>query len=92
LGDFLKARADTLSGGEKQRVALARAMMLEPDVLLADEPTGALDETNSADVIGLFKSYAAAGKSVIMVTHSSRYASMADRLYQLEGGLLHEVA
>jgi putative ABC transport system ATP-binding protein len=89
IAQLLLKRADVLSGGEKQRVALARAMILKPDLILADEPTGALDEMNSASVMQLFRAYAQTGKCVIMVTHSRAYASLADTRYRLEGGAVY---
>jgi putative ABC transport system ATP-binding protein len=75
-----------LSGGEKQRVAIARAMALEPGIVLADEPTAALDTGTGRDVMGLLAAYARAGRAVMVVTHDVRLESLADRVVRLEDG------
>lgn len=90
LSELLNKRSDELSGGEKQRVAIARAIVLQPDLIIADEPTGALDEKNALLVLDLFRKYSRNGKSVIMVTHNRSYAANADRQYTLMNGALHE--
>ena len=69
-----------LSGGEQQRVALARALANEPSVLLADEPTGNLDSSNTRDVLRLLRRAHAGGQAILMVTHDARVASLADRV------------
>lgn len=76
-----------LSGGEQQRVAIARAMVTDPDILLADEPTGNLDNDNSSRIISLMQSIAHdAGKCVIIVTHSAEIAAQADAEYRMSDG------
>ncbi len=86
----LTARSDhppsELSTGERQRVALARAFLHKPAVLLADEPTGNLDENNAATVIGYLRQFAKDGGAVLVVTHDSKM--QADEKYHLEGGVL----
>jgi putative ABC transport system ATP-binding protein len=92
----LKDRLDTfperLSGGEQQRVAIARALVHDPLLVLADEPTGNLDEENGAQVLALLdKLTRQAGKNLIMVTHSSENAIYADRKFELHAGCLVEI-
>jgi putative ABC transport system ATP-binding protein len=80
---------DKLSGGEQQRVAIARALISDPMVVLADEPTGNLDEANGQSVLSLLDRLTRqAGKNLIMVTHSPESAALADRVYQLHNGAL----
>jgi putative ABC transport system ATP-binding protein len=86
LADRGAARPEALSGGEQQRVALARALVGEPDVLLADEPTGALDTTTSAEVLALLRAAVDAGRSVVVVTHADDVAAAADRVVELRDG------
>lgn len=80
--------AGTLSGGEQQRVAIARTMSYNPDIVLADEPTGALDEANSVMVMKLLRGMAAEGKIVIVVTHDAGVAKKCDVVYRLSEGQL----
>ena len=84
-------KIDFLSGGEKQRIAIARAMMLKPKIILADEPTGALDEANADIVIGAFRQYVEEGNSVIMVTHDGELAAKTDRKLRIKEGIIYEV-
>ncbi|MEX2216388.1 MAG: ABC transporter ATP-binding protein [Phycisphaeraceae bacterium] len=88
LQDRLKHRPNSLSGGERQRVAIARALVNQPDVLLADEPTGNLDAKTGAQILDVFKQIHARGQSIVMVTHDTRVADMADRKVLLESGRL----
>jgi len=76
----------TLSGGQQQRVAVARALANEPSVLLADEPTGNLDKRNSELVADIFDQLAAAGQSIVIVTHDQTLAHRANRLISMEDG------
>jgi len=80
-----------LSGGEQQRVAIARALANSPDVILADEPTAALDSQRAKQVMELFAKIAHQQNSgVIVVTHDHRYLDIFDRIYEMEDGVLHE--
>lgn len=92
LADRLDTFPERLSGGEQQRVAIARALVHDPLVVLADEPTGNLDEETGAQVLALLdKLTRQAGKNLIMVTHSKENAVYADRIFELQGGCLIEI-
>lgn len=86
LADRIHHRPDELSGGEQQRVAIARALVNRPSVLLADEPTGALDSKTGAEILDLIDDLHAKGLTVIMVTHDPRVAQRAQRLIILRDG------
>ena len=90
LGLTAKANAAParLSGGEQQRVALARALANEPSLLLADEPTGNLDSSNTRDVLRLLQRTHDRGQAILLVTHDARVASMADRVISLFDGMV----
>lgn len=97
LGDRLDFLPSQLSGGQKQRVAIARAMINGPKILLADEPTGALDQTSGRQIMDLFRQLNREGTTVIMITHDRDVAGHADRILnivdgRLRGGLLSEKA
>ena len=79
-----------LSGGEKQRVAIVRAIINNPDILLADEPTGNLDAESEKNVMSILKNISNSGKCVIMVTHNTDLIKYADKVYNLENGVLNE--
>ncbi|MGH3190225.1 MAG: ABC transporter ATP-binding protein [Streptosporangiaceae bacterium] len=81
-----------LSGGEQQRVALARALANEPSLLLADEPTGNLDSSNTRDVLRLLRRAHDGGQAILMVTHDGRVASLADRVINLFDGMVADDA
>lgn len=84
-------RPSALSGGERQRTAVARALVTSPDIVFADEPTGALDEKSAAEVEEmLLDAVRKGGHSMLLVTHNPDFASRADRMLTLSGGILHE--
>jgi putative ABC transport system ATP-binding protein len=86
LGQRLHHRPDQLSGGQMQRVAIARALVMQPALLLADEPTGNLDSRSAGDVLGLIEEVHAQGQTVILVTHDSEVAARAQRRVHLRDG------
>jgi putative ABC transport system ATP-binding protein len=93
LGDRLEHLPSQLSGGEQQRVALARALINHPKLILADEPTGNLDEANEQIVLDLLRELHRAGHTILLVTHSPEIGRMADRRIELaHGRLMHIVA
>lgn len=77
-----------LSGGQRQRVALARAIVNSPETILADEPTGALDEANGLRVFEHLRELAAAGRTVVMVTHNMTLADRCDAIHEIRDGIL----
>jgi putative ABC transport system ATP-binding protein len=86
LGDRLDHLPSELSGGQKQRVAIARALVQEPDLLLADEPTGNLDSRSSDEILGLFDALHRQGKTIVMVTHEPDVGARAQRIVRLRDG------
>lgn len=90
IADLSGRKAIDLSGGEKQRVALARAVAQQPDIIFADEPTGALDSKTSRTILELFRRLAQSGISILMVTHDIFAASQADRVVILRDGAIQE--
>ena len=89
LGDRLNHKPNALSGGEKQRVAAARALMMAPDIILADEPTGSLDTQNKQELsellLKLRKEY---GQTILLVTHDKELAGIADRIIEIKDGII----
>jgi len=80
---------DNLSGGQKQRIAIARALVNRPPLVLADEPTAALDKQSGRDVVEIMQSLAKnQGTTILLVTHDNRILDIADRIIQMEDGLL----
>lgn len=90
LADRVSFKPTQLSGGQKQRVAIARAMAADPKILLADEPTGALDSKSGLQVMELFDTLHKQGVTIIMITHSDEIASYADRVVKIIDGELYE--
>ncbi len=88
LGDRLDHRPDELSGGQKQRVAVARSMINDPDIILADEPTGNLDRNTGAQVLDVFGQFATEDVAVVTVTHDEQVTEYADRTIGLVDGIL----
>jgi putative ABC transport system ATP-binding protein len=86
LGDRLRHEPNQLSGGQQQRVAIARAIVTEPVLLLADEPTGALDSQSTSEVLGLFDALNAEGRTVVVVTHEDEVARHARRVVRMRDG------
>ena len=90
LGDRMDHHPSQLSGGQQQRVAIARALAGEPSILLADEPTGALDSQTSADVMGIFDELNKSGITIILVTHEDEVGAHAKRRLWFRDGLIVE--
>ena len=82
----IKKKPTQLSGGQKQRVAIARALINNPDIIIADEPTGALDTSTTMQILKILKEIADSGKLVIMVTHSEKVASISSRVVEISDG------
>ncbi len=92
ITDLLEKYPFEVSGGQKQRAAVARAIITRPELLLADEPTGALDSRSTADLLGTFASIHEAGQTIVMVTHSTKAAAHADRvLFIKDGEIYHQI-
>lgn len=91
LAPLLSQRVNTLSGGEKQRVAIARALILDPCLILADEPTGNLDPKNRDLIMQLLRREHEKGRGVILITHDMEVARSADTIYLLQDGILQTV-
>lgn len=88
LGDRIEHRPGELSGGQQQRVAIARALVGVPSLVLADEPTGALDSTSAIDVMSLLDELHRAGRTLVVITHDPDVASAAERSIRVRDGLL----
>ncbi|MTB63889.1 ATP-binding cassette domain-containing protein [Streptococcus sp. zg-86] len=92
IEDLLNKRPFELSGGQKQRIAIARSLITQPQLILADEPTAALDYRNSEDLLTLFEEINTAGQTILMVTHSANAASHARRvLFIKDGRIFHQL-
>jgi len=90
IEDKAKAYPAELSGGQQQRVAIARAIVKKPDIILADEPTGALDEQTSKDVMSILKGLNESGKTIIVVTHDMKVAENCKRIIHIKDGVVDE--
>jgi putative ABC transport system ATP-binding protein len=90
LSDRIRHRPTELSGGQRQRVAIARALVTEPQIILADEPTGALDQTTGESILELFRRINERGTTVIVVTHDASVAARSSRLITLLDGRIQE--
>jgi len=92
LSDRMEHKPSELSGGQKQRVAIARALITKPGILLADEPTGALDSKTGVEIMGLFDELHREGNTIILITHEQEIANYAHRNIYLKDGLIHSDA
>ena len=91
LGDRLDHRPNQLSGGQKQRVAIARALATDPDILLADEPTGNLDSKTGKEILGLFQELHEEGRTILMVTHEEDVAEHCEKIVRVRDGEVERV-
>ena len=92
IADLLKKYPYEVSGGQKQRAAVARALITNPKIILADEPTGALDSKSSDELLDLFSRVNQMGQTILMVTHSTKAASHASRVMFIKDGIIfHQI-
>lgn len=92
IPDFQKRKVRELSGGEMQRVAIARALITDPEIILADEPTGSLDSATSRGIMELLLRLHRAGKTILLVTHDEEVAGYCERIWHLKDGRMTETA
>lgn len=88
----LKHLPSELSGGQRQRVAIARALLTQPDIILADEPTGNLDKAAADDIMELLRRLSQSGITILLVTHNEAYAALCSRVFRMTDGVLQEEA
>ena len=88
IKDRLQHKPNELSGGQQQRVAIARALVTNPKVIMADEPTGALDEATGIQIVEILKELNQEGKTILLITHDSDLAKMANRKIVLSDGMI----
>lgn len=89
LDKHLNKRPSQLSGGQQQRVAIARALINNPEIILADEPTGALDSSTSKEIIGILKELNKNGKTIIIITHDSNVATNCKKIINIKDGMIY---
>jgi len=90
LSNRVDHRPTELSGGQQQRVAIARALVTDPDLILADEPTGNLDSGSSREVLGLLREVNQAGRTIVLITHDANVAAVARRVLEMSDGRIRE--
>jgi len=88
MGERLRHKPTELSGGQQQRVAVCRALVNDPEIILADEPTGALDSKSGMALMKIFKDFKQQGRTVVMVTHTAEVAKFADRIVYMRDGIV----
>ncbi len=86
IAELKNRNVTKLSGGQKQRVAIARAIVNNPDIILADEPTGALDSKTGADIFNLLNNLSKQGKTIVIITHDNDIAKKCDRIIEISDG------
>ncbi|KAA6310044.1 putative ABC transporter ATP-binding protein, partial [termite gut metagenome] len=91
LKDWAHYLPNEMSGGQKQRVAIARALISQPQIILADEPTGALDSKTSVEVMNILKQLNADGMTIIVVTHESGISNQTNKIIRLKDGIIERI-
>jgi len=91
LGERISWKIKNLSGGERQRVAIARALANDRKLILCDEPTGSLDEKSAREIMSILRKVQGEGRTVVVVTHNTQFAQLADQVIDLSGEAVHEV-